>query len=61
MKQKSLKKVFETDRIPIRQIRFCKVLSQIEYVLGRETVVMICGHETKWFYPFWFSEWLDQL
>ena len=42
-------------------MRFCMVLSQIEYVLGCETVELICGHERNWFYPFWFSKWLGQI
>ena len=51
--------MFETDGIPIKQMRFCIILSQIEYVLGRETVEIICGHER--FYAFWFSKRLGQI
>ena len=53
--------MFETDGIPIKQMRFCIILSQIEYVLGRETVEIICGHKRNWFYPFWFSKRLSQI
>ena len=42
-------------------MRFCIILSQIEYVLGRETVEIICGHKRNWFYPFWFSKRLSQI